>query len=447
MTNPQPSLTQPSIPAFHVMTKPVGPICNLNCTYCFYLEKEKLFGETEQFRMADDVLENYIQQYIEQQSVPEVSFAWQGGEPTLLGVDYFRKIIELQKKHANGKKITNAIQTNGTLLNDKWGEFLAENDFLVGLSIDGPPDLHDAYRVDKRDKPSSHLVIRGLNILKKHKVEFNTLTVVSRKNSQKPAEVYRYLKEIGSGYIQFIPLVERDADSVAKNLGLDLSQPPELQKVERNRLVTEWSLVPEDYGQFLVDIYNHWVRHDVGKTFVQFFDVALGNWMGMSGALCVFSPTCGTAMALEHNGDLYSCDHYVYPKYKLGNIMNQSIKSMVESKEQRQFGQDKLSKLPKYCRDCSVRFACHGECPKHRFMKTPDGDPGLNYLCPGYKRIFNHMKPTMDIMCQLLRSQRPASDVMQVVAQQPDLAPMAPPKRNAPCPCGSGRKFKACCGR
>ncbi len=447
MTDPQPSLTQPGIPAFHVMTKPVGPICNLNCTYCFYLEKEKLFGETEQFRMADDVLENYIQQYIEQQSVPEVSFAWQGGEPTLLGVGYFRKIVELQQKHANGKKITNAIQTNGTLLNDEWCEFLAKHDFLVGLSIDGPPELHDAYRVDKRDRSTSGKVIRGLNYLKKHKVEFNTLTVVSRKNSQKPAEVYRYLKEIGSGYIQFIPLVERDADSVAKNMGLDLSQPPELQKVERNRLVTEWSLVPEDYGQFLVDIYNHWVRHDVGKTFVQFFDVALGNWMGMSGALCVFSPTCGTAMALEHNGDLYSCDHYVYPKYKLGNIMNQSIKSMVESKEQRQFGQDKLSKLPKYCRDCSVRFACHGECPKHRFMKTPAGDPGLNYLCPGYKRIFNHMKPTMDIMCQLLRAGRPASNVMQAVAQQPDLAPVAPPKRNDPCPCGSGQKFKACCGR
>lgn len=447
MTDPLSRLTLNRIPAFHVMTKPVGPICNLNCTYCFYLEKEKLFGETEQFRMADDVLENYIQQYISQQSVPEISFAWQGGEPTLLGVDYFRKIVELQTQHANGKKITNAIQTNGTLLDDEWCEFLNKNEFLVGLSIDGPPDLHDAYRVDKRDHPSSERVLRGLELLKKHKVEFNTLTVVSRKNSQKPAEVYRYLKEIGSGFIQFIPLVERDADSVAKNMGLDLSQPPELQKVERNRLVTEWSLIPEDYGQFLVEIYNHWVRHDVGKTFVQFFDVALGNWMGMSGTLCVFSPTCGTAMALEHNGDLFSCDHYVYPKYKLGNIMNQSIQSMVESKEQRQFGRDKLDKLPKFCQGCSVRFACHGECPKHRFMKTPAGNPGLNYLCPAYKRIFNHMKPTMDIMCQLLRAGRPAAEVMQAVAQKPDLAPVATPKRNDPCPCGSGNKFKACCGR
>ncbi len=439
-------LTANRIPAFHVMTKPVGPICNLNCTYCFYLEKEKLFGKTERFRMEDDVLEQYIKQYIEQQDTPEISFAWQGGEPTLLGADYFRKVVELQKKHANGKTISNALQTNGTLLNDDWCEFLAKEGFLIGLSVDGPPDLHDAYRVDKRDRPSSDGVLKGLGFLKKHGVEFNTLTVVNRMNSKEPERVYRYLKDIGSGFIQFIPLVERDADSVAKNMGLDLSLPPDLQKTERNRMVTEWSLIPEDYGQFLVSVYNEWVRQDVGKTFVQFFDVALGNWMGMSGSLCVFSPTCGTAMALEHNGDLYSCDHYVYPKYKLGNIMNQSIRSMVESKEQRKFGRDKQSALPKYCRDCSVRFACHGECPKHRFLKTPKGEPGLNYLCTAYKRIFSHMQPTMNIMTQLLRSGRPAAEIMEIVAQQPELAPEKPPARNAPCPCGSGLKFKHCCG-
>jgi len=435
------------IPAFHVMTKPVGPICNLNCTYCFYLEKEKLFGKTEKFRMSDEVLEQYIRQYIEQQSVPEISFAWQGGEPTLLGVDFFRKVITLQRKYAAGKTITNALQTNGTLLDDEWGQFLAEHGFLVGISIDGPPDLHDAYRVDKRDRPSSEKVLRGLGILKKHKVEFNTLTVVNRKNSREPLRVYQYLKEIGSSYIQFIPLVERDADAVAKNLGLDLSLPPDLRKVERNRLVTDWSLLPEDYGEFLVAIYNEWVRGDVGRTFVQFFDVALGNWMGMSGALCVFSPTCGTALALEHNGDLFSCDHFVYPKYKLGNILNRSIKELVESPEQRKFGRDKLSTLPKFCRDCSVRFACHGECPKHRFLKTPQGEPGLNYLCAGYKRIFKHMKPTMDIMCALLRSGHPAAGVMSRVAAQPGLAPLNPPKRNEPCPCDSGRKYGQCCGK
>ncbi len=428
------------------MTKPVGPICNLNCTYCFYLEKEKLFGKTERFRMSDEVLETYIRQYIEQQDVPEISFAWQGGEPTLLGVGFFEKVLAFQARYANGKTVTNAIQTNGTLLDDAWGAFLAKHRFLVGISIDGPPDLHDTYRVDKRDRPSSEAVLRGLAVLKKHGAEFNTLTVVNRANSREPARVYRYLKELGSGFIQFIPLVERDADAVAKNLGLDLSLPPDLQRVERNRLVTEWSVEPEAYGEFLVAIYNEWIRKDVGKTYVQFFDVALGNWMGMGGSLCVFSPTCGTAMALEHNGDLFSCDHFVYPKYKLGNLLNQSLREMTESAGQRKFGRDKLDTLPKYCRDCDVRFACHGECPKHRFMKTPGGDPGLNYLCPGYQRIFRHMKPTMDMMAGLLRAGRAPAEIMDWVARDPGLAPMAPPKRNDPCPCGSGKKYKACCG-
>jgi uncharacterized protein len=300
--------------------------------------------------------------------------------------------------------------------------------------------------VDKRDRPTSEAVLRGLAVLKKQGVDFNTLTVVNRANSREPARVYRYLKEIGSGFLQFIPLVERDADAVAKNLGLDLGLPPDLQRVERNRLVTDWSVEPEAYGDFLVTIYNEWVRKDVGKTYVQFFDVALGNWTGMGGSLCVFSPTCGTGMALEHNGDLFSCDHFVYPKYKLGNLLNQSLREMTESVAQRKFGRDKLDTLPKYCRDCDVRFACHGECPKHRFMKTPAGEPGLNYLCPGYQRIFRHMRPTMDIMTRLLRAGRAPAEVMDWVARDPDLAPLAPPKRNEPCPCGSGRKDKACCG-
>jgi len=435
------------IPAFHVMTKPVGPICNLNCTYCFYLEKEKLFGSTEQFRMSDEVLEAYIRQYIEQQQVPEISFAWQGGEPTLLGVDFFRKVVKLQQQYANGKTITNAIQTNGTLLDDAWGQFLKEHQFLVGLSVDGPPDLHDAYRVDKRDRPSSERVLKGLEVLQRHQVDYNTLTVVNRKNSLEPERVYHYLKDLGSTFLQFIPLVERSADAVAKNLGLDLSLPPDLHQKERNRMVTDWSVRPEQYGQFLVSIYNEWVRRDVGQTYVQFFDVALGNWIGQTGALCVFSPTCGTAMALEHNGDLFSCDHYVYPKYKLGNILNQSIGEMVASPAQRKFGQDKLSALPKFCRDCSVRFACHGECPKHRFLRTPEGEPGLNYLCAGYKRVFKHMQPTMDIMAQLLRQGRAPAEIMQIVAANPELAPTKLPKRNAPCPCDSGRRFSQCCGK
>lgn len=317
----------------------------------------------------------------------------------------------------------------------------------MGISIDGPPDLHDIYRVDKRDKPSCQDVLRGVDFLKKHGAEFNTLTVVNRKNAKDPARVYRYLKELGSTFIQFIPLVERDADAASEEAGFDLNMPPALQRVERNRLVTDWSVIPEDYGEFLVAIYNEWVRNDVGKTFVQFFDVALGNWMGMTGSLCVFSPTCGTAMAMEHNGDVYSCDHYVYPKYKLGNVMNKSIRSMVESAEQRKFGKDKLDALPQYCRDCSVRFACHGECPKHRFMKTPKGESGLNYLCPAYKRVFEHMGPTMQIMTQLLRQGRTADGIMDIVRQRPEIAPFEEPGRNTPCPCGSGKKFKQCCGR
>ncbi len=411
MPNPLP---RPRLP-FHVMTKPVGPICNLDCKYCFYLEKEKLFPPTEKFRMPDDVLESYIRQYIQQQDAPEIGFAWQGGEPTMLGVDYFRTIVELQAKHAGGKRITNAIQTNGTLLDDEWCAFLKQHDFLVGLSIDGPRALHDAYRVDKRQKPTFDLVMRGLKLLKKHAVTFNTLTVVNRKNSQHPLEVYRFLKETGSGFIQFIPLVERRRDDTARTLGLDLATPPEPGAPAPESPVTSWSVEAETYGEFLTTIFDEWVKKDVGAVFVQLFDVALGNWMGMGGSLCVFSETCGRALALEHNGDLYSCDHYVYPQYKLGNLMNQSLGDMVDSAQQRKFGQDKKDSLPRYCRECPVRFACHGECPKHRFIKTPDGEPGLNYLCAAYKRFFTHIDAPMKLMANLLRAGRPAADVMQWV--------------------------------
>ncbi len=397
------------------MTKPVGPICNLDCKYCFYLEKENLFPRTEKFRMADDVLETYIRQYIEQQASTEIGFAWQGGEPTMLGVDYFRRVVELQAKYAGGKKISNSIQTNGTLLNDEWGAFLRQHDFLVGLSIDGPRALHDAYRVDKRQKPTFDLVMRGLRVLKKHAVAFNTLTVVNRKNSKQPLEVYTFLKEIGSGFIQFIPLVERRPDDAARALALDLAVPPEPGEHAPDVPVTHWSVEAETYGEFLCAIFDEWVKKDVGTVFVQLFDVALGNWMGLGGALCVFSETCGRALALEHNGDLYSCDHYVYPKYKLGNLMNRSLGDMVDSAQQRKFGQDKKDSLPRYCRECPVRFACHGECPKHRFIKTPDGEPGLNYLCAGYKRFFTHIDRHMKLMANLLRAQRPAAEIMRWV--------------------------------
>ena len=290
--------------AFHVMTKPIGPLCNLDCKYCFYLEKEKLFPANENFKMSDEVLETYIRQYIQHQDVPEVSFAWQGGEPTLLGVGFFRKVIELQQKHANGKRIQNAMQTNGTLLDDEWGEFLSGNKFLIGLSIDGPVKLHDTYRVDKKGGATYEQVIRGLRLLQKHRVEFNTLTVVNRINSQKPLEVYRFLRDTGSGFIQFIPLVERLADDEAKKLGLDLAVPPRVDEGDDVRLpVTDWSVQPKQYGEFLCAIFDEWLKRDVGRTFVQIFDVTLGNTMELGSGLCVFSETCGKAMAMEHNGD------------------------------------------------------------------------------------------------------------------------------------------------
>ena len=401
-----------ALTAFHVMTKPIGPLCNLDCKYCFYLEKEKLFPSNENFRMSDEVLESYVRQYIAAQNVPEIHFAWQGGEPTLLGVGFFRKVVEFQKKYAGGKTINNAIQTNGTLLDDEWCEFLAEHRFLVGVSVDGPPKLHDAYRVDKKGDATYEKVILGIRRLQKHGVEFNTLTVVNRVNSKKPLEVYRFLKEIGSGFIQFIPLVERLADAEAIKLGLDLAAPPRVDEEGARLPVTEWSVEPEQYGKFLTTIFDEWVKQDVGKVFVQLFDVALGNWMGMGGGLCVFSENCGSALAMEHNGDVYSCDHYVYPRYKLGNLLNQDLGAMAASEEQRAFGQAKSATLPEYCRSCEVRFACHGECPKHRFLRTPDGEAGLNYLCRAYKRFFTHVDPSMRKMAALLQARRPAAEIM-----------------------------------
>lgn len=405
---------QPDSPrAFHVMTKPIGPICNLDCKYCFYLEKENLYPNTSKWRMPDSVLEAYIRQYIEQQDVPEVSFAWQGGEPTLLGVHFFRKVIALQRKYAAGKAIHNALQTNGTLLDTEWGAFLAEHRFLVGLSIDGPRELHDRYRVDKQQRGTFDQVVRGLEVLQRHHVEFNTLTVVSRANAGQPLEVYRFLKSIGSSFLQFIPLVEREAPTRLKILGLGLSDPPVPgEPHDPESPVTPWSVGARQYGEFLCTIFDEWVRRDVGRTFVQIFDVTLGNFVGAPPSLCVFAPQCGNALAMEHNGDLYSCDHYVYPKYRLGNVLNSSLRQMIASPQQRQFGQDKSATLPRYCQECEVRFACHGECPKHRFMRTPDGETGLNYLCPSYKLFFNHVAPHMRKMADLLLFGQPPARIM-----------------------------------
>ena len=395
---------------FHIMTKPYGPVCNLDCTYCYYLEKENLYPQQkgQNFRMPDDVLEAFISQYIASQPTQEVHFAWQGGEPTLLGIDYFKKIVALQAKHARGRHIFNALQTNGTLLDDAWGKFLAQNNFLVGLSIDGPQSIHDAHRVDKGGKPSFDRVMRGLGYLKKHGVQFNTLTVVNRLNSYRPLEVYHFLKEIGSQFLQFIPIVEQVAEAPDPN-GLVLLKPYAREKT----VVSEWSVEPLQFGLFLSTIFDEWVREDVGKTFVQIFDVSLESWANVPQSLCVFAPNCGNAMVVEHNGDLYSCDHFVYPDNRLGNILDKPIDTLANLPQQTRFGQSKSQALPSDCRQCDVRFACNGECLKHRFVQSPTGEYGLNYLCAGYKHFFHHVDPYMKFMANQLAANRAPALVME----------------------------------
>lgn len=424
------------------MAKPIGPICNIDCKYCFYLEKENLYPKKRgksNWAMDNEILETFIKQKIESTELQEESFAWQGGEPTLLGVDYFRGVVELQKRYANGKKINNAFQTNGILLDDEWCKFFAENNFLIGLSIDGPRELHNKYRVDKGGKPTFDKVMCGIDFLKKHKVDFNTLTVVQKDNSQHPLEVYNFLKEIGSGFMQFIPIVERIAENKPDGLSLVLPD-------KNDAKVSEWSVEPEQFGNFLIEIFDHWVRNDVGKYFVQIFDVSLEAWSGLDPSLCVFSETCGNALAIEHNGDLYSCDHYVFPENKLGNIMENPLLEMVKTDQQEKFGKDKRDTLPQYCRNCEVRFACNGECPKNRFLTTPDGEYGLNYLCAGYKKFFNHIDPYMKFMASELKNRRTPANVLRWVKEKDRGFSADKVGRNAPCPCGSGKKFKNCCG-
>lgn len=436
------SVAEKAVAPFHILAKPIGPICNLDCTYCFYLEKEVLYPQTSKWAMADEVLEEYIRQYIEHQKTNVIHFAWQGGEPTLLGVEFFRRVVELQAKHAGGKRVENAIQTNGTLLNDEWGAFLCEQKFLVGISIDGPRELHDVYRVDKGNQSTFDKVMRGIDVLKRHRVEFNTLTTVHAGNVAQPLAVYEFLRRIGSGFMQFIPIVERAAAQKAKD-GLVLIAPTFADAAA----VTPWSVDPVLYGRFLCAIFDQWVVRDVGRVFVQLFDVALESWVGVTSSLCIFRPTCGSAMAVEHNGDVYSCDHFVYGENRLGNVMEQGLAAMATSPQQQQFGKSKQTELPRYCRECEVRFACNGECPKHRFTMTPDGEAGLNYLCPAYKLFFKHIDAPMRFMAQELAQQRSPANVMVWMRGMKAAQPMRRVGRNETCPCGSGAKYKLCCGR
>ena len=429
--------------AFHLLAKPTGAVCNLDCSYCFFLSKEMLYPGSR-FRMADELLEAYVKQLIEAHAgVPEVAIAWQGGEPTLMGVDFFRRSVELAEVYLQpGQRAAYTIQTNGTLLDEEWAGFFKDNDFLVGISIDGPRELHDTYRVNKGGKGSFDQVMHGLSFLNDARVEWNALTTVHAANGDRGREVYRFLRdECGAHFIQFIPIIERVAEADEDGTVPWESWRDRPLYVQEGEVVTGRSVSPAQYGRFLVDVFEEWVRRDVGEVYVQMFDVALANWVGEPPGLCVHSETCGLALALEHTGDLYSCDHFVEPRYLLGNIKERHMLELVSSPQQTRFGLDKRDTLPQYCLDCDVRFACHGGCPKDRFIRTPYGEPGLNYLCAGFKEFFHHVDAPMRVMGELLsRNQAPAEIMERYAAED------AKRGRNDLCTCGSGLKWKRCHG-
>ncbi|BEO62850.1 regulatory protein [Serratia marcescens] len=422
-----------------VMAKPTGSVCNIDCTYCFYLEKEALYPERQQnWRMSDETLELYIQQHILAQDGEQVMFSWQGGEPTMMGLPFFRRIVELCQKYAGGKRIQHALQTNGLLLNDEWARFFAEHRFLIGISIDGPQALHDRYRTSRSGKGTHAQVLSALTLLQEHGVEFNTLTVVGKHNVGQAREVYEFLLAAGSRHIQFIPLVERL--STAESAALKLVMPGESAAT-----LAPWTVPAWQYGEFLNQIFDIWVRRDVGRVSVQMFDVALSAWCEQPPVLCVFAETCGHAFALEANGDLYNCDHFVYPEHRLGNIHQQDIRTLNNSEQAHAFGHAKKASLTPDCRQCEFRFVCHGGCPKHRFAVSPSGHPGHNYLCPGYKHFFRHISREMNVMKDLLANGYPEQAIMYALAQEQQ-ASAGSTKPNALCPCGSGKKHKKCCG-
>ena len=441
-----PVLTMPSAPrAFHVMAKPTGATCNLDCEYCFFLSKEMLYPGSR-FRMAEELQETYIRQLLEAHTgAAEVVLAWQGGEPTMMGLDFFRRSIELQARYARpGQRILNTLQTNGTLLTDEWGEFLKENDFLVGISIDGPREMHDAYRVDKGGKPTFNRVIRGLGVLKRHHVDWNVLTTIHAANGNHGAEVYRFQRDVlGATFIQYIPIIEwatpETLQTADAGWGSGVHGRP--LYVQDGSLVTHRSVEPAQFGRFMIDVFEEWVRHDIGTVYVQMFDTALANWYGEPAGMCVHAETCGRQLALEHNGDMYSCDHYVEPGYLLGNIADKHMLELIDLPQQREFGAAKRDTLTRYCRDCDVRVACNGGCPKDRFATSPYGEAGQHYLCPGYKAFFHHVEGPMHAMAQLLHDGGAPAELMDQYATTD-----AQRGRNEPCTCGNGRKWKKCHG-
>ncbi|RHH81240.1 anaerobic sulfatase-maturation protein [Segatella copri] len=402
------NIANPFAKPLYVMLKPAGAHCNLACKYCYYLEKNKLYPTAQRHLMSDEMLEQFTREYIEAQTMNQVLFTWHGGEPLLRSIDFYRKALSLQQKYAGGRRIDNVIQTNGTLLTDEWCEFFAQNHWLVGISIDGPQPDHDHYRLTAAGKPSWKKVMQGIKLLKKHGVEWNAMAVVNAYNANHPLEFYRFFKENGCQFLQFTPIVERLTRHEDGRTLASLADKDEIS-------LSEASVAPEQWGYFLCAIFDEWVRKDVGKIFVEIFDCTLANWMGISPGICAYSKECGHAGVMEHNGDVYSCDHFVFPEYKLGNIRDHSLIDMLYGEQQQEFSRLKHSSLPRQCKECDMEFACHGECPKNRFMKDKYGDSGLNYLCPGYYHYYQHVAPYMDYMKQELMSQRPPSNIMKVV--------------------------------
>ena len=392
----------------YVMVKPVGAVCNLACDYCYYLEKANLYKDNLKHVMSDELLEKFIDEYINSQTMPQVLFTWHGGETLMRPLSFYKKAMELQKKYARGRTIDNCIQTNGTMLTDEWCEFFRENNWLVGVSIDGPQEFHDEYRKNKMGKPSFVKVMQGINLLKKHGVEWNAMAVINDFNADYPLDFYRFFKEIGCQYIQFAPIVERI---------LSHEDGRHLASLAENKAGTlaDFSITPEQWGNFLCALFDEWVKEDVGKYYVQIFDSTLANWMGEQPGICTMAKTCGHAGVMEFNGDVYSCDHFVFPEYKLGNIYSKTLVEMMHSERQHNFGNMKYQSLPTQCKECEFLFACNGECPKNRFSQTAEGEPGLNYLCKGYYQFFKHVAPYMDFMKNELMNQRPTANIMEAL--------------------------------
>lgn len=402
------NIATPFAKPLYVMLKPAGAHCNLACKYCYYLEKNNLYDKSHRHIMSDELLEQFTREYIEAQTMPQVLFTWHGGEPLMRSIDFYKKALTLQKKYARGRRIDNIIQTNGTMLTDEWCEFFAQNNWLVGISIDGPQEYHDHYRLTTTGNPSWQKVMHGIELLKKHHVEWNAMAVVNAYNANHPLEFYHFFKENGCQYLQFTPIVERLTKHQDGRTLASLADDKEIP-------LADFSVTPEQWGNFLCAIFDEWVRNDVGKMFVEIFDCTLANWMGVLPGICAYSKNCGHAGVMEHNGDVYSCDHFVFPEYKLGNIRDHTLIEMLYGDKQHAFSRLKHTSLPRQCKECDMEFACHGECPKNRFEKDKYGELGLNYLCKGYYQYYSHVAPYMDFMKRELQAQRPPANIMEAL--------------------------------